>query len=167
MTKTDSTFVECGGEASKASAASRLSLTITSSCESMLLILLDKTTFNRPGNGRNFSGMDSQVFRPMITAFFLEEEAVYDVIFLKNFMSVGNFHGSCPSFPIPMLRVAATTIWNPLRSSGVRLPSPPAVAVIGAIVEYLWENSDVSELLHQWFSCLQEIIVAKLDAGGE
>jgi hypothetical protein len=46
----------------------------------------------------------------MTTAFFLVAEVVREVTVLKKFISVGNFHGSCPSFPIPRSRVAATTI---------------------------------------------------------
>ena len=42
-----------------------------------------RTTLMRPGNGLNFEGMDSQVLRPMMTAFCLPGSAVLLVISLK------------------------------------------------------------------------------------
>mmetsp|Transcript_199 Transcript_199/g.621 ORF Transcript_199/g.621 Transcript_199/m.621 type:complete len:323 (-) Transcript_199:1949-2917(-) len=68
-----------------------------------------KTTFNLPGNGRNFSGIDSQVFLPMMTAFCVigfETSAVKD---LKCFISFESFHGKVWFFPIPPSSSEATT----------------------------------------------------------
>lgn len=61
------------------------------------------------GRGRNFSGMEFHVFRPIMTTFLLSGLSVCVVIFLKNSMSFFNLQGSCPSFPIPQSLQAATT----------------------------------------------------------
>jgi len=71
----------------------------------------ERTTFTRPGSGRNLSGIDSHVLRPMITAFSRSPtpaEAVSVVIRLKYAMSPGRRQGSWPSFPIPPSFVHAT-----------------------------------------------------------
>lgn len=68
------------------------------------------TTFTLPGSGLNFGGMDSQVLRPITTAFCLDGSAVLVVSSLKYAMSPGNFQGIVPPLPIPSFLVAATTI---------------------------------------------------------
>uniref|UniRef100_A0A2P2LQA3 Uncharacterized protein MANES_11G084400 n=1 Tax=Rhizophora mucronata TaxID=61149 RepID=A0A2P2LQA3_RHIMU len=70
-----------------------------------------RTTLKRPDRGRCSTGMLSHVFLPIITAFFLPESEVVEVISLKNLRSEGNLHGNFPSFPIPISLVAATTTW--------------------------------------------------------
>mmetsp|Transcript_9800 Transcript_9800/g.28296 ORF Transcript_9800/g.28296 Transcript_9800/m.28296 type:complete len:318 (+) Transcript_9800:682-1635(+) len=69
----------------------------------------DKTTFNLPGSGRNFSGIDSQVFLPIITAFCVIGSDASDVKDLKCFISFESFHGKAPFFPTPPSSSAATT----------------------------------------------------------
>ena len=92
-----------------------------------------KTTLVRPCKGRNFVGILSHVFLPIITAFCLtgaggvgddapsvaEPEAVAllptllllpIVISLKCFISPGSFHGKSPFQPIPRDVVDAATI---------------------------------------------------------
>ena len=59
--------------------------------------LLERIKLTLPGRGRNLSGMDSHVLRPMMTAFFLDGSVVLEVSSLKYFMSPGRFHGSFPS----------------------------------------------------------------------
>lgn len=43
--------------------------------------------FKRPGRGRNLAGMDSQVRRPMMTAFCFEGSVVLQVSSLKYLMA--------------------------------------------------------------------------------
>jgi len=81
-------------------------------------------TFKWPVCGQNRSAILSQVFRPIIKVFFLEEADVEDVISLKNFTSEGSFHGSFPSLPIPISLVAATKIWKVLLGSEDVLENP-------------------------------------------
>lgn len=57
----------------------------------------ERMTLTRPGRGRNLAGMDSQVFRPMMTAFCLLGSAVVEVRSLKNLRSPGRRHGRAPS----------------------------------------------------------------------
>ena len=66
--------------------------------------------FSLPLRGRNFFGMDCQVFLPIMTAFFASGEVTIDVRVLKNAMSSASFHGKSPPFPIPREELAATTI---------------------------------------------------------
>ena len=59
------------------------------------------------------AGMDSHVFRPMITALRAPGSSTRDVTALKYAMSLGRRQGRAPSRPMPISSfVAATTIWN-------------------------------------------------------
>ena len=74
------------------------------------LIRVDETTmFFRFASGRNFDGIDSQVFLPIITVFSVLPDKV---TCLKCFSSSGISHGSFPSFPIPLFILTATTREN-------------------------------------------------------
>jgi len=59
------------------SAAGRESAPTTPAGRSSDAGVRDSTTFTRPGSGRNFAGMDSQVLRPMTTAFCLRAGDVW------------------------------------------------------------------------------------------
>ena len=63
---------------------------------SLLAAPRERTTFTRPGKGLNLAGIDSQVLRPMMTAFFFEGSEVFEVSSLKYFMSPGRCHGRVP-----------------------------------------------------------------------
>jgi len=112
ITKTLSIDKQYGGAANKSRAESTL-LQVTTF--SVLAISNPpervRTTLSRPESGLYLMGIDSQVFLPITTAFFLEESEVVKVMSLKNLRSVGKFHGNFPSLPIPISLVAATTTW--------------------------------------------------------
>ena len=61
---------------------------------------LDTTMLLRPGSGRNFSGKDSQVTRPITTGW-------PSVVRLKCAKSSGKCQGSWPCLPITPLRARA------------------------------------------------------------
>ena len=63
-------------------------------------------TLNRFGRGLNFGGIESQVFRPIMTAFRCVEGQVVDAR-RKYAISLGKRHGSNPAAPIPLDMVAA------------------------------------------------------------
>jgi hypothetical protein len=71
MTNTKLISEDRGVAASNARAASKRLL---SKLLFFALLLLLSTTLNRPRSGRNFSGMNSDVRRPITTAFFLDGE---------------------------------------------------------------------------------------------
>lgn len=49
-----------------------------------------RTMLRRPGKGRNFSGIDSHVLRPMTTAFIIPARDVDDVSFCtRGFVALG------------------------------------------------------------------------------
>ena len=73
-------------------------------------LLLVKTTFKRFGKGRNFSGKDSHVLRPITTALHLLGVLVPTVISLKCFKSSRRCHASAPCLPIPQASSIATII---------------------------------------------------------
>ena len=63
----------------------------------------------RPGNGLKLEGIDSHVFRPMMTAFVMPGDGEVDVTSLKCAMSPGSRHGKVPLMPMPRDDPAATT----------------------------------------------------------
>ena len=69
-----------------------------------------KTTLHLPGKGLDFSGKDSQVLRPIITAFCLPEPQVRVVISLKCFKSAGKCQAKPPFLPKPFFSSIATTM---------------------------------------------------------
>ena len=78
------------------------------------------TTFSRSASGRNFSGIDCHVLRPMITAFRFSGLVVERVSCLKNAMSPRSRHGSAPETPIPRVALqTATTSLTFIFSRGV------------------------------------------------
>lgn len=66
--------------------------------------------FFRLASGRYFSGKESQVVRPMITAFCLAGFFVSVVIWAKCFISDRICHGIVPFLPIPRFLSVATMI---------------------------------------------------------
>ena len=56
-----------------------------------------RTMFSLPASGRNRSGMDSQVFRPMMQTLHFDGSLVSEVSCLKYAISPGSFQGSAPS----------------------------------------------------------------------
>jgi hypothetical protein len=72
-----------------------------------LLVPFVRTTFNRFGNG---AGNDSNVFRPIMTAFILVESLTLLVVSLKNFISARHFQGIFPAEPIAQFVACAPTI---------------------------------------------------------
>ena len=68
------------------------------------------TTLTRPFNGRNFSGIEFQVLRPMSTT--LLPSLLPQVKRWKCFRSLGMFHGSVPPLPIPQFISAARITLN-------------------------------------------------------
>ena len=60
-----------------------------------------RQTFNLFGNGRNFAGIDSQVFLPITTALRIEESLVAEVNCRKYFISLDSLQGREPWYPIP------------------------------------------------------------------
>ena len=71
--------------------------------------------FSLPFRGRNFFGIDCQVFLPIMTAFFASAEVTTDVRVLKNAISSASFHGKSPPFPIPRDELAAATTMEKCR----------------------------------------------------
>ena len=81
-----------------------------------------RTTFRRPGRGRNLGGSDSHVFRPITTALRRGNREAMDsssdgyvvvVTSRKNWKSLLSLgHGKVPLRPMPISSVAATTIWK-------------------------------------------------------
>lgn len=72
--------------------------------------------FTLPSNGRNLSGIDSHVFRPIMTTLLcvllLLLLLKVEVTVLKNCMSVGSRHGKLLPLPMPFCAVAATMTEN-------------------------------------------------------
>ena len=73
-------------------ASSRDDATSTSPVASTVVVRL-KIMLIRPGNGLNLGGIDSHVFRPMMTAFVMPGDGGVDVTSLKCAMSPGSRHG--------------------------------------------------------------------------
>jgi len=69
-----------------------------------------KTMLILPGRGLYWSGKDSQVFLPIMTAFILDGSFLVAVISLNRLRSADNRQGSFPSLPIPDWSSTATTI---------------------------------------------------------
>src|SRR5437660_8754090 len=80
-------------------ASLRVRATSTSSLFQSSLVV--STTFILPGKGLS---RDSYVFRPITTG-------IPQVLFLKNFRSLGKYQGILFFFPITLFSVAATT-WD-------------------------------------------------------
>ena len=127
ITNTLDTLPLTGPIESMFNASSNVLATSTSSGNansSRMVSLLDNTTFKRLSSGRNFLGIDSYVFLPIITAFCkvlpdallvaATETGLASTVLvssLKKAMSPGKRHGRPPDFPMPqVVRVAATTI---------------------------------------------------------
>ena len=60
--------------------------TLGSSVTSSLCLLLT-TTFNRPGRGRNFDGIESQVFLPITTALNLLNTVTFSLLYFSCFFT--------------------------------------------------------------------------------
>ena len=97
--KSDSPPIIYVGPSEACRASSRLVVIVQSVDR---LGFVDNTIFLRFFNGRNFSGIESQVFLPMITV-------PFSVVRRKCFRSSLNFHGRPPLLPIPIFLQTATT----------------------------------------------------------
>merc|ERR1719158_175996 len=112
---------------SRASGELETTSTLGSSVTSSLCLLLT-TTFNRPGRGRNFDGIESQVFLPITTAFNLPSAETVLVNFEKLLSSDFSRQGRVPSLPIPPPAHMSGLASHPLAARTVLLGRSGALA---------------------------------------
>ena len=119
----------------------------------------------------NFSGIDCQVFLPIITAFFLVLSSVVLVILAKYAISDLSLHGKLPLLPIPLPSHAATislqeiffvksmtigyhsTIWNQhFRIFNIRMDYGPIKLILWIIFICIIISIFVHTLIYKWYT---------------